>query len=50
MYLILFFVDGEDVSDIVVDGIDVQDFGLPDSQVEHPYPEFQNESTYFLPI
>ena len=43
MYLILFFVDGEDAGDMAVDGIDLRDFGFPYNQVEHPYPEFQNE-------
>ena len=42
-YIFNIFVDDEDVSGVVVEGLDVKNFGFLDAHFEFPYPDFQNE-------
>ena len=37
------FVDDEDGGGVVVEGLDVENFGFLDAHFEFPYPDFQNE-------
>ena len=43
LYIFNIFVDDEDGGGMVVDGLDVENFGFPNAHFQSPYSNFQNE-------